>query len=69
MNEFQLLILGLLVAIVFSLGKALVHMSRGGDESGLMVRALTTRIVLSSALFALLLAGWHYGWIAPHGVH
>ena len=33
-----------------------------------MVQALTVRISLSVALFALLLVGYHFGLIQPHGV-
>jgi hypothetical protein len=52
------------VAIIFSLGKALFHMGSGA-QTDQMVRALTARIVLSIALFALLFVGWHFGWIEP----
>jgi hypothetical protein len=34
-----------------------------------MAQALTARIALSVALFALLLVGHYFGWIQPHGVH
>ena len=54
------------VAIIFNLGKALFLMT-GGAQSDQMVRALTTRIVLSIALFALLFLSWHFGWIEPRG--
>ena len=63
-----ILIIVLLVAIVVSLGHALSSMSTGPDRSQRMVQALTVRISLSVALFALLLVGYHFGLIQPHGV-
>ncbi len=62
---FVILALG---AIIASLGSALFHLSRGtGEEdSRKMVRALTVRITLSLALFALLMIAWYAGLITPH---
>jgi len=56
-----------LIAIVASLASALFHLSRSGDSAKL-ARALTVRIGLSLALFALLMLAWYFGLIAPHGV-
>jgi succinate dehydrogenase/fumarate reductase cytochrome b subunit len=66
----RLLVLGLLIAIVVSLGSALRHLSRGAgeDDSRKMARALTIRISLSLALFALLIIAWYMGLISPHGL-
>jgi hypothetical protein len=63
----QLLVLVLLVAIVGSLGHALTSMTAGPERAKRMANALTVRITLSVALFALLLVGYHFGWIEPHG--
>ena len=63
-----ILIIGVLLAIVVSLGSALMHLVRGQGDSQKMVRALTLRISLSIALFVLLLLAWRAGLIAPHGV-
>ena len=57
----------LLIAIVGSLGHALSSMSSGPDRSLRMAQALTVRITLSVGLFALLLVGYHFGWIYPRG--
>ena len=67
---FRLLVVGLLIAIVVSLGSALRHLSRGSSEedSRKMARALTIRISLSLALFALLIIAWYMGLISPHGL-
>ena len=62
-------IIALLLAIVGSLGHALSSMSSGPDQSQRMAQALTVRITLSVALFALLMVGYHFGWIQPKGVH
>jgi len=63
----KILIVGLLFAIVGSLGQALFAMSSGPGNSTRMVRALTIRVGLSVALFALLLLSWHFGWMEPQG--
>jgi hypothetical protein len=65
----QFLILVLLAAIVASLGHALSSMAAGPDRAQRMAKALTVRITLSVALFALLLIGYRFGWIQPHGMH
>ena len=62
----RLLILACLLAIVLSLGSALVHFVRDKGESKKMVRALTIRVSLSFLLFALLMLAWWLGWIEPH---
>jgi hypothetical protein len=67
----QALILILLVLIVGSLGHALSSMSSTSPDparSERMAQALTVRITLSVALFALLLIGYHFGWITPRGI-
>jgi preprotein translocase subunit SecG len=67
----QALILLLLVLIVGSLGHALSSMSSTSPDparSERMAQALTVRITLSVALFALLLIGYHFGWITPRGI-
>ena len=62
------LVLLCLAGILVSLGSGLFHLARGRDEedSRKLARALTVRITLSLALFALLLLAWHFGLIAPH---
>lgn len=62
----SIVIFVLLFAIVGSLGHALSSMASGPDRSQRMAQALTVRITLSVALFALLLIGAHLGWIHPH---
>lgn len=68
MDVFRLLVVGILLAILVSLGSALFHLTTGKGDSGKMVRALTWRIGLSLGLFLLLLFAWSQGWIQPHPV-
>jgi uncharacterized BrkB/YihY/UPF0761 family membrane protein len=65
-----LLIVCLLFGVVLSLGTGLFHLARGrGDEdSRKLARALTWRIAISLALFALVMIAWYFGLITPHGL-
>jgi TRAP-type C4-dicarboxylate transport system permease large subunit len=66
---FKYLILGMLVLILISLGKALYYLSSAREEDGKkMVAALAWRIGLSVALFVLLIVGYYSGWIDPQHV-
>jgi hypothetical protein len=73
MDGIKVLIVVALFGIVASLGKALFHLSSARTnsvaQSAQMARALTVRIGLSVALFVLLMIGWYFGGITPHGVH
>ncbi|HUO95344.1 MAG TPA: twin transmembrane helix small protein [Steroidobacteraceae bacterium] len=62
------MIIGTLLAIVVSLGIALYQLGRRRGDPAKMLRALTWRVGLSLALFALLLIAARQGWIAPHDV-
>jgi cytochrome bd-type quinol oxidase subunit 2 len=68
MEPIKILIIIILFAIVFSLGSALFHLSRGRTEedSRKMARALTVRIGLSLALFVLLMLAWYTGLLHPN---
>jgi uncharacterized membrane protein YbhN (UPF0104 family) len=66
---FEIVVLIAFTAIVVSLGSALYHLTRGTQQdSAKLVRALTVRIALSLALFALIMIAWYAGLITPHGV-
>jgi hypothetical protein len=58
----------LFVAILASLGVALVALFRRGDHSDAMLKALTVRVSLSVLLFLLLMLSWWMGWLKPHGL-
>jgi Protein of unknown function (DUF2909) len=64
----RLLIIGVLAAIVASLGSALFNLTRKVRDPRKVARDLTIRIALSVALFVLLMIAWHLGLIAPHGL-
>jgi hypothetical protein len=56
------------VAILASLGFALIALFRRGDHSRAMLNALTVRVSLSVLFFVLLLLAWYFGLIEPHGL-
>lgn len=62
------------VAIIGSLGAALVFMMRGTSDEGdaqrsrRMARALALRVGFSVLLFLLVLASYLAGWIQPTGL-
>jgi hypothetical protein len=66
MEPIKTLIILILGAIVFSLGKAMFHLASGPDQSERVLRALTVRISLSIALFVLLMIVWYFGGMSPH---
>lgn len=65
----KVLVVLALVAIIFSLGSAVIYMMRDRGDSKRMVKALTWRIGLSVALFILLIIAWAMGFIQPHGLY
>jgi hypothetical protein len=69
MDLTRIVVIGLLFAIVVSLGNALYHLATGKGDSARMLRSLTIRIGLSVALFAMLMLAWRMGLIAPHGMN
>jgi hypothetical protein len=56
------------VAILASLGVALVALFKRGDNSQTLLHALTVRVGLSVLFFLLLLLGWYLGILEPHGL-
>jgi hypothetical protein len=63
---FKYLVIGMLLAVVISLGKALFHLSSNDQQASTkMVTALAWRIGLSVALFLLLILAYYNGWIDP----
>jgi hypothetical protein len=68
MELIRILIFCLLAAILASLGLAFYHLATSKGDSSKMLRALTVRIVLSIALFLLLMLAWRAGYITPRGL-
>ncbi len=66
----KIVVILMLLAILASLGSALVFLLRGREkpDSRRVVNALTWRIGLSITLFLLLMAGYYFGIISPTGV-
>ncbi|MEM7083404.1 MAG: twin transmembrane helix small protein [Pseudomonadota bacterium] len=65
----KLFFIFVLLVILYTLGSALFHMARGkNDDPKRMVRALTWRIGLSVALFAMVVLAAYMGWIEPHPI-
>jgi DUF2909 family protein len=54
------------IAILATLGAALVALFRRGDHGETLLRALTIRVGLSVLFFLLLLLGWYLGILEPH---
>ncbi len=67
---FKIPVLLVLAFVVFSLGQGMYYLAKddGDEDKTRVVRALTVRIVLSITLFVLLMLGYMFGLIQPHGV-
>lgn len=63
---FKIIVIGLLLIILVSLGTALFSMLKHDPESNRTVKALTFRITLSIALLILIMVGYSLGLITPH---
>ncbi len=60
----RIVVVLMLVAIIASLGSALVFVYRDrGQDKTRAVQALTWRVGLSLVLFLLLMAAYRFGWI------
>lgn len=63
----KIVVVLLLLAVIFSMGRALVFIFRDqGRERERGVRALTIRVALSFAVVVLLVVGNQLGWISPN---
>ena len=62
------IIILIFIAIVGSLASGLVYLVKDKGQTDRTVKALTVRIALSVALFALLLVMFSMGLIDPHGI-
>ena len=59
----RIVVIAFLVAILLSLGSAMVYLIRDKGKSDRTVRALTIRVALSLALFLMLMIGYYFGLI------
>lgn len=65
---FKIIVVIMLIVIFVSLTSGLVFLIRDRGQTTRTVKSLTLRIVLSIALFLLLVIGFLTGLIQPHGV-
>ena len=65
----RLISIVLLLAAVFSLGRALMGLVQGDSKSGKTMRALAWRVGFSVVIFLFILFSMMMGWIAPHDVN
>lgn len=59
----KLIVLGLLALVVTSLFSGLFFIYKDKGDSKRAAKALTIRIALSITIFAILMAGFYFGWI------
>jgi hypothetical protein len=64
----KIMVVAIFIAILASLGSALVFLIRDRGGSTRTAKALTARIGISIGLFALLFVLWWLGLITPHGI-
>jgi hypothetical protein len=67
---FKLPVLLVLLFILISLFQGMYYMAKddGKNSSTRVVRALTIRVALSLLLFVILMAGYFFGLLTPHGL-
>ena len=64
----KVLIVAALLAIIASLASGLFFLVKDKGDTKRIARALTLRILLSVALFVLLVVAYYTGLIQPHGL-
>ena len=64
----KVMIVAIFIAILASLGSALVFLIRDRGGSTRTAKALTARVGISIGLFVLLFVLWSLGVITPHGL-
>ena len=61
----KLIVILILAAILASLGSGLYYLSKDGQGSPRVLKALKIRVALSIALIVFLLVSYGIGWISP----
>lgn len=61
----KLVVFVMLAAIIVSLGSGLFYLSKDGQGSPRVLKALKIRVALSIALILFLLLSYSLGWISP----
>ena len=65
---FRIVIVVILLLVVASLFSALASLYKDKGQGTRTVRFLTVRIALSLTLFFLMIIGFYFGLITPHGI-
>jgi hypothetical protein len=66
---FKLPVFLVLLFILISLFQGMYYLAKDdGRDKTRVVRALTLRVALSLLLFVLLMAGYFFGFLHPHGI-
>ena len=65
---FRIAIVVILLLVVASLFSALASLYKDKGQGTRTVRFLTVRIALSLTLFFLMIIGFYFGLITPHGI-
>ncbi len=65
----KVLIIGIFLAILYSLASSFYFLVRDKDDSDRTVRRLSWRVGLSLGLLLLLWGGFHFGIIEPQGIN
>jgi predicted permease len=65
---FKAVVILLLIVIVIALSSGMFFLVKDKGQTDRTVKSLTVRIILSIALFILLLIGFATGLIRPHGI-
>ena len=64
----KIIIVGLVLAIVYNLGRGLFFLVKTDSDRDKVAKALTWRVGLSAALVAFLLLSYAMGWLQFHAV-
>jgi hypothetical protein len=62
----KLVVIGLLLAIVVSLGSGLFYLARDDKNSPRVLKALKIRVALSATLILFLLLSYYMGWMGDY---
>ncbi|KAF0807540.1 hypothetical protein A167_02872 [Alcanivorax sp. S71-1-4] len=65
----KLVVLLLLAAVVVSLFRGLTALVKGQGREGKTARALTWRVIFSTAVLGFLFLSMYMGWLKPHDVN
>lgn len=66
--NIKIVIIALMLAILFSLFRALYFLAKDDKDSKRTVTSLRWRIGLSITLFVVIVVAMSLGWIEPHGL-